>query len=482
MRHCLKIAALALAPFIGMAETASPVDGVEMEDESLFKFDAGADVRIRQEIMHNIPTLPGGGMVGNPAVKKLEAKNQMRFRVRAWGEVTYGEHWRFYTRLCNEMRAGIVRKTHNATWPNEVVLDNLYLDGNHLFEGDVFENGWIDFRAGREDLIGLFGLNHIFADGCPDVGSRSAYSDIVRAAFHYDKDTWLDVFGIFNKDREQVRLGTKRSYRGTQLSGFGGNDTEMDDWGFGTIFNSRVDLLKYQLMWIQKDTASFHRGGVKHPRRNVNMFGFKLMPEWTDNLTTPIEGYVQVGRNGENKDLLAWSAYAGFDWRDRSKAEWRPFWSGGLHVLSGDRHASTEDGGRNAWDPMWYRGVDDSEMMAYGSLYGGCWWSNMYNLKTTAGLEIARRHKVSLMASAMFAEEQDGLGGGSGMFKGFLTQARYDFPLFPSFFGCGSDPEKTGLKRFEMFGHILLEFFNPGEYFESSKPAYFVRWQVDFKF
>ena len=466
----------------GAAMAGEVKEGVTVEEDSPFEFNAGADVRIRQEIMHNVPTLPGGGMVGNPAVKKLEAKNQMRFRVRAWGEVKAGDNWRLYTRLCDEMRAGLVRKTHNATWPNEVVIDNLYLDGSHLLEGVLFDEGWIDFRAGREDIYGLFGLNHIFADGCPDVGSRSCYSDMIRTAIHFDKDTWVDVFGIFNKDREQARLGTRRSYFGTQLSGFGGNDTEMDDWGFGAIFNSRVDLLKYQLMWIQKDTASFHRGGVKHPRRNVNMFGAKLVPEWTENFSTPLEAYVQVGRNGEDKELLAWSTYAGFEWKNRSLESWRPFWNGGLHVMSGDRHAASEDGGRNAWDPMWYRAVDDSEMMAYGSLYGGCWWSNMYNLKTSLGVEIAPRHKIALMAGPMFAQEQDHLGGGNGMYKGFLTQARYDFPIYPKFFLMGEEPGKSGLDRFQIFGHILLEYFNPGDYFESSKPAYFVRWQIDFKF
>ena len=34
----------------------------------------------------------------------------------------------------------------------------------------------------------------------------------------------------------------------------------------------------------------------------------------------------------------------------------------------------------------------------------------------------------------------------------------------------------------EVFAHFVGEIFNPGGYFESQKPAYFFRWQVDFKF
>jgi hypothetical protein len=55
-----------------------------------------------------------------------------------------------------------------------------------------------------------------------------------------------------------------------------------------------------------------------------------------------------------------------------------------------------------------------------------------------------------------------------------LSQARYDFPLWLAGDGCGG--------RFNLYGHLIAELFNPGDYFETSKPAWFVRWQVDFTF
>jgi len=81
---------------------------------------------------------------------------------------------------------------------------------------------------------------------------------------------------------------------------------------------------------------------------------------------------------------------------------------------------------------------------------------------------------VTGSAGPIWAEAQDGMGGGDGMFKGFLSQVRYDFPIW------SADRAQGG--RFEVYGHVLAEFFNPGDYFETEKPAFFARWQIDFKF
>ncbi len=436
----------------------------EPETDSPFVFNAGADLRIRQEIMRNVPMLPVGGMQSSGAIRG-KTRNHFRIRPRIWAELKAGDNWRLYTRLADEIRAGIPNssKVHAHTWPGEVFVDSLYLEGKGLFDE------MLDVRVGREDIYNLFGLDHIFVDPSAGDGSRSFSSDMARLTWHANEESTLDVFGMLNKDREYMRLGTRRSRYALQRTGFCGCDTEMDDWAYGVVWGSRVDFLKYQLFWIQKNTASFHRRGVKHPRRQVNLIGTKLVPQWTENFSTPVEVMAQVGENGRDEELCAWSAYAGLHWMDKSKEAWRPFFSTGLHVMSGDKDAATEDGGRHAWDPMWYRGADDSEMFPYGSLYGMAWFSNCYNFKTTLGCDIGKRHRASLMFGPMFVHEKDGLGGGDGAYKGFLARLCYMFPLY----------EKG---RFELFGHVLFEHFNPGDYYETDKPAYFVRWQIDFTF
>ncbi len=456
-----------VATLLLMTALVSPVEaGLQSTATDFFSFDAGADLRVRQEIMHNVPLLPAGGMQSNGAIRG-KTRNHFRIRPRVWAEVKMGENWRFYTRLADEMRAGIAQSSavHVHTWPGEVFVDNLFLEGKGLFDDRV------DVIVGRHDINNMFGLDHIFTDPTAGDGSRAFSTDLLRVTFRPTEDSTLDVFGFLNKDRDYMRFGTKRSRYGIQRTGFGGNDTEMDDWAFGVVWGSNVNLLDYQLFWIQKNTASFHRRGVKHPRRQVNLLGTKLVPHWTENFSTPVEVMAQVGQNGRDEELCAWSTYTGIHWTDRSKETWRPFISTGLHIMSGDKDAATEDGGRHAWDPMWYRAADDSEMFPYGSLYGTAWFSNLYNFKTTLGYDIGRHHRVSLMFGPLFVQQKDGLGGGDGSFKGFLTRFMYAFPLW--------DKEDS---RFKVLSHVMVEYFNPGDYYATDKPAYFVRWQIEFKF
>ena len=51
-----------------------------------------------------------------------------------------------------------------------------------------------------------------------------------------------------------------------------------------------------------------------------------------------------------------------------------------------------------------------------------------------------------------------------------MSQVRYDIPIF------------SAGERFEIFGHVLAELFNPGDYYETDRPGWFLRWQVDVKF
>ena len=48
-------------------------------------FDAGADLRVRQEIMQNVPGLPNGGLLLR--APRTGFAQHMRFRPRVWGEL-----------------------------------------------------------------------------------------------------------------------------------------------------------------------------------------------------------------------------------------------------------------------------------------------------------------------------------------------------------------------------------------------------------
>ena len=48
-------------------------------------FDAGADLRIRQELFQNVPGLPNGGLLMR--ARRGAFTDHMRFRPRVWGEL-----------------------------------------------------------------------------------------------------------------------------------------------------------------------------------------------------------------------------------------------------------------------------------------------------------------------------------------------------------------------------------------------------------
>lgn len=433
---------------------------------SAIEFDAGADLRIRQELMKNVPGLPGGGYLSRSPYGPF--KNHVRFRPRVWMEVKAADRWRLYTRLADEFRWNPQPRIASSTFPDELIVDNLYLEGIDLFDG------FLDVSIGRQDLYNYRGLDHIFIDGTPGDGSRSVYSDMAKAAFKFDEEIRLDLFFLHNGDDNPLRWGTRRS-KHRALSGIApGAEAEMDDWGWGGIWSGKVsDWLPYQVFAMQKVTEAFWLKGTRHPWTRRELLGFKLMPQLTEEFSLQLEAMGQVGRNGEGAWLSGWSTYSGVNWK-RVRPGWKPFGSVGFQTMSGDRNAADEDGGHHAWDPMWSRGANESEIFLYGTHYGVGWWSNMMFLKLTGGVEFGRRHRLSVWSGPIFATVRDGLGGDDGAFKGFLSAARYDFPIWLA------DAAKG--ERIEIFGHLHAELFNPGDYFETDKPAWFLRWQLDFRF
>ena len=436
-------------------------------------FDAGADLRIRQELFENIPGLPNGGLLMRGA--RGPFTDHIRFRPRVWGEMKGvtegGVRWRVYTRLTDEFRWCPEPYKNTHTFPDEVIIDNLFVEGKGLFDG------FLDLKVGRQDFYGLYGLDHVFVDGTPGDGSRTTYGDLAGVTFNFTETSKLDLFALYDFDDCDVRWGTDRG-KHTVLAGLdpAAPTPEMDDYGFGAIWGSDFGKgFPYQVFVIQKNTHEFEdHWGVQHPWTQRELMGAKFVPQLDEEWSLQLEGMGQVGCDGDGATLSGWSSYVGLNWKQKTDSTIKPFGKFGYHFMSGDDDAADETGGHSAWDPMWARGVNDSELFLYGTHYGAAWWSNQHYLKLTAGLELGPHHMVSGHCGPLFAAAQDGMGGGDGMFKGLLSQLRYDFPLWLA--------DKSKGERFEVFGHLLAEFFNPGDYYETEKPAFFLRWQVEFKF
>ena len=480
MKNLLSLCALSAALAAGAQTNAVPE--MTTAESSGLEADAGADLRVRQEIMHNVVGNPGDAGAMMPRAYKKNV-NHIRFRPRVWGRLDY-ENFTLYGRLVDEFREhivknGVSRKYRAYNFPDEVALDNLYLEGRELFDG------FFDFRIGRQDLFerghSVFGLDRTLFDGAPYVGSRSAYADMLKMTFHTSDTSKLDAFALYDNGRNMYRYGSRHS-RGRPMNAIHPADSpEMDEWGGGLVWHDSLfdKRLPYKLYMIHKHNEDYKAFNGRHVGdKQLTTFGVFLQPELTENISFELEGAHQFGTaDSGRKQAGGTMGYVAVDFhKDRSSSGIKPYSRLSAYYLSGDKHRTGADDNDTAWDPLWARWPQDSEMFQYGTMYGIGYWSNLLYTKLELGLNIGPHRRVQAYSGPIFAAVQDHLGhadgSGDSMFKGVLSVLRYDFPIILA-------PKNAhGLDRFEIYGHVMAELFNPGDYYDTSRPAYFFRWEI----
>ena len=469
--HCLLVCSAFLAG--GALAEDRPPEAAVKEQESWF-WNFGADLRVRQEIMDHIPGHPGdpGGAYPTPAGRNL---NWIRIRPRAW--TRFGtESANIYFRVADEMREYVVkngkrRDDRSYTPPDELIVDNLYLDLKGLFDDAL------DLRSGRQDLFDngrpAFGAGRLLMDGTPYDGSRSINFDAIRATWHITEKTTLDLLAIYNADENELHLGRPTPHPRAANAIDPRDSAEMDEFGGGFYLKSReiADELPFELYYIYKRETSSHLKGARQPGRYVNTLGGRLIPKLTDTLTAEFEAAAQVGEKDSGASTSGAMGFAGLTYRPDSETfgSVKPFLKASVYYLSGDRRRNDPENRDTSWNPVWGRWPQDSEMLVYGPLYGLGYWSNLLYPSAGGGLDLGRHHKLNLYAGPMFAAVDDKLGGGDGNYQGTLGVIRYDFPIW-------KNPKEGGWG--EIFGHVMAEAFCPGEYYESDQTAYFFRWEI----
>ena len=480
-------AAVAALVFSACADTNSvPVEAEIEETDDGLEFNAGADLRVRQEILHNITGLPGAPGAMLPRAYKKDV-NHIRFRPRVWASASW-DRFTLYGRLVDEFREhivknGVKRDRRAYNFPDEVALDNLYLDGQGLFDG------FLDFRIGRQDMFekghSVFGLDRILFDGAPYVGSRSCYADMIKLTFHTSDTSKLDAFAIYDNGRNIFRYGNHNSRNRPMNAIHPGDSPEMDEWGGGLVWHDSLaeKTFPYKVYLIHKHNESYYAPGRRRVQdKQITTVGVDITPEINENLSFELDLADQFGTISDgNRQAGGQMAYAAVDFhRSRAEKGLRPFSRLSVYYMSGDRHHGRDGDNDTAWDPLWGRWPQDSELFQYGTLYGLGYWSNMTYPKLTLGLDIGPHHRLCAYTGPIFAAAQDHAGhadgSGDSMFKGELSVVRYDFPILLA------PKDASGFKRFEIFGHVMAELFNPGDYYDSSRPAWFLRWELMFTF
>lgn len=427
----------------------------ELQNTEL-QLNGGADLRVRQEVMDNIPNGPFN-----------EHNNYFRVRSRVWGEAQYSD-FRLYLRLTDEFWH--FNKPSDQTlneWPNELVLDNFYLDANDLLDG------WLDLRVGRQDLI--YGKGRVIMDGTPYDGSRTIYMNALRARINFDeaKKNTLDILAIYNDNNDELALGGIDGGE-RELNSIVPGSKGLDEWGGGLYFKSQeLPEFPFELYWIYKrETKAIAPSGITLRGRKFHTFGVRLMPKYTETISGEFEGALQTGEKDNGKNTSGYMGYAGLRYDPAVEWKLKPFVNAGLYHLSGDdtRGARDSDSG---WNPTWARWPQISELLVLGNWWnnGAGYWTNLIYPHLEGGFNISKRHRFFASVGSLYADDADHRGGASGDHYGCLATICYDFPIFADLFGRAD-------KRGNIFGRLQAEVFEPGDYYDPDKTAYFLRWQL----
>lgn len=436
--------------------------------------DGGGDIRVREEAFDDIPinTLPPA-----PGVTRGGENDYFRFRTRLWGSATDGD-FKIFGRVANEWRKYSDNPGNDNLWDfeDELVVDQLYLEGSKLLGGKA------DFRVGRQDLI--YGRGRVILEGTPKDGSRTIYFDAAKLVVRVGEKSTIDLLGIYNEAENDLAISSEER----DVTGFTKGFNDMTESGGGVYAQFRdMAELPVDLYYLVKDEsdwdiASKNDDGsdVKDADGNVVMdeksgrlthtVGARLMPK-VGQVNFEFEGAYQTGEfNDDTQDVSGYMGFGGATWNlPMTIGKAKPYVGAACYYLSGD-DPDTEDEDEG-WNPLWARYPQLSELYVYAfDAEKAGYWSNVLIPHVEAGLRIAPNHKLCLLAGWMTAPEKNGPGTGDE--RGMLYTARYDFPLLTGVFG----------EKDQLYGHLLAEVLDPGDYYNVDDTSYFLRWELVYSF
>ncbi len=248
----------------------------------------GGDIRIRQVMFDDILIV-----ADPPGVTRGGRNHFFRFLTRIWTQWDFTEQVTLYSRVVNEWRHYEKGSDPNWDWPDEAIVDALYLDLNGLLDGRL------DARLGRQDLI--YGTGKLILEGTPKDGSRTIYHDAIRLRLHAPASTTVDLLGIYNQPENQLAIGSENR----DLTGNDPAFNDMTESGGGVyLMNDHLAGLPFEAYYLYKRESSWiDRAGTNQPGRNVHTVGTRWMPETEFGLSANIEVARQFGETGAGADL-----------------------------------------------------------------------------------------------------------------------------------------------------------------------------------
>ena len=443
-RHAAASSLLALT----LLSAHAAADPVEKNDPK--RVDFGGDVRVRQVHFDSIPSF-----TDPPGVARGGENHFFRFRTRLWSRVSPGPNLKVFGRIANEFRHYESPDVTSWDFPDETFLDNLYIDLLNCF-GET-----VDLRIGRQDL--KYGNRRVISEGSVKDGSRSIYMDAVKLTYKgLDKNS-IDLLGIYNSAENELAVNSQDR----DLTGYTGNDAGMDEGGGGVYWkNNAIASLPFEAYYLFKhETAWKNPDGELQPSADVHTLGSRWMPRFNEHWDANLEVALQTGEAGD-ADQSGVMVDALLNYHPSLLARLDPTLTGGLYYLSGDDPESQKDEG---WNPLWSRWVQYSELYFYA--WGDrARWSNLVMPHLDFSLKPNDKLRIWGVLGALLAEEDDGPGPGD--YRGTLGRVRTDFTL----------KEDLWIPKDSLVGHLSLELFDPGDYYNVDDTAHWARWELSYQF
>ncbi|MCE5313181.1 MAG: alginate export family protein [Nitrospiraceae bacterium] len=424
------------------------------------KFDAGATLRLRQEIWDNVVTLGTGTTQPD--------RNFFRFRTSVWGNASFSEQAAIYLRLTNEAKyyTGPYKLAGERFDEDEVIVDNLYLDFKKLLGGAV------DFRIGRQDFLGPngYGEGFILLDGTPGDGSRSFYFNAAKATVRLHKDHSVDLIYISDPATDiympSIHPGiTTSGYIDNKKQLTGSHETGFVLYGKSKLSDS-VSLEPYYVYKTEDPLGSY-------TKLKLNTLGLRAAYK---NNGWHIRGEFahQFGEYSNGMDRQGNGGYITIG-RKYDKASLKPEFNIGYTYLSGDDPSTANK--NEAWDPLFSRAPMWNELIIYTLIpetsgMGGAipgYWTNMHILSADIKLALSNATSIKLGYNYLLADEKV---AASSMFSGSGNKERGHMPMAFVF-------HKFSNKLDAM---VQAEYFIPGNFYSSdARKALFFRWQLQYK-
>jgi hypothetical protein len=463
----LAVAALAL-PAVGVfGAEATPPAGEAGTTPDTISF--GGDLRLRQEAFDDIPIV-----ADPPGVTRGGENDYFRIRPRFWSQWDPTESFTVNGRIVNEFRhwnemgADGAPDTSTYEFPDELVVDSLYMEARNLADGKL------DVKVGRQDLI--YGTGKVILEGTPKDGSRTIYFDAVKFVWKGIENTTVDLLGIYNESENKLGINDfdadpdKRD-----VTGYTGYYNDNVESGGGVYVKNKshanMPLEAYYLYKDESDWTAFDSaiaGEVERPGREVHTVGTRLMPKLSDATDAGVEVAYQTGETDDNRDTEGWMADAIANWRLPCE-KMKPVLSAGVYYLSGDDPDSTDED--EGWNPLWARYPQYSELYVYAfDAESAGRWSNVMMPHIDLAMAVTEKIKAKALVGSLQADEENGPGDGKD--RGLLGTLRFDFDL----------GKKLLTEQDKLTGHLLAEVLDPGDYYNVDTMAHFLRWELCYAF